>query len=280
MIIEEVAQQTLAFLEKKGISSARRATEEMLCHVLSLKRMDLYLDYQRPLNQDEVAACRTILSRLGKGEPIQYILGNVNFYYCDFEISPHVLIPRPETELLVDKIVCELKKESLVDKKLWDICCGSGCIGVSLKKALPELEVTLSDISSEAVALSKKNAQSNDVDVSVLEGDLFAPFQGKADFIVVNPPYVSHDEYALLSPSVKDFEPSLALIAGDDGCDVYRALARNINKYLNPGGKLWLEIGYQQGELVKEIFESEGLSEGIVEQDWSGHDRFFSLENE
>lgn len=277
MIIEEALSHTIAYLSQKGIQGPRRAAEEMLCDVLSLKRMDLYLDFDRPLNQEELGKCRKILVRLAAGEPIQYVLGSVLFYQCEFDVNEAVLIPRPETELLVDKIVRELKLAPLADKKLWDLCCGSGCIGISLKKALPDLNVTLSDVSADALAVARKNAEKNEAAISFLEGDLFFPFQGKADWIVANPPYVSEEEYHSLDPSVKDFEPSLALSGGKDGCDFFRAIAQDLKKYLNPGGKLWLEIGYQQGAKVNEIFENEGISGGIIEKDWSGHDRFFAV---
>jgi len=274
MIIQEIAEQSLNFLKKKGISSARRAVEEMLCHALSLKRMELYLDFQRPLNSQEVDSCRAILARLAKGEPIQYIVGTVSFYDCEIEVSPDVLIPRPETELLVDQIVKELKGGDLAGKTLWDVCCGSGCIGIALKRALPDLRVTLSDISSKALNQARKNAEKNGVEVEFLEGNLLEPFEEMTHYLVVNPPYISEGEYDALSDSVKLFEPRLALLGGRDGLDSYRAIARGFKKILRPGGKMWMEMGYRQGEAVKELFDGTGN----VERDWSGHDRFFSLE--
>jgi len=274
MIVQEIARQSIDYLEKKEVSSARRIVEEMLCHVLSMTRMDLYMDFRRPLNHDEIHSCRTILSRLSTGEPIQYIVGSVSFYGCDIEVIPDVLIPRPETELLVDKIVKELGRYDLKNKTLWDLCSGSGCIGIALKKALPDLQVTLSDISPKALTQARRNAEKNHVQVNFLEGSLFEPFRGQVDYIVVNPPYVNEADYRNLSPSVKNFEPRLALYGGPDGLRCYRILASNYKKFFNPSGKLWMELGTRQGNDVKELFEGKG----VVEKDWSGHDRFFSLE--
>ena len=274
MIVQEIAQQSTDYLEKKKIPSARRVIEEMLCSVLSLTRMELYLDFERPLNPDEIDSCRRILARVAKGEPIQYVIGSVSFYDCDIEISSDVLIPRPETELLVDKIVKELAGQDLANKSLWDVCCGSGCMGIALKKALPDLRVTLSDVSPKALTQARINAEKNSVSVEFLEGSLLEPFQGRVDYLVVNPPYISDGDFQQLSPSVKDFEPRLALHGGVDGLDCYRVLAQDYKKFLNPAGKVWMELGTGQGEEVKELFDGQG----VVEKDWSGHDRFFSLE--
>jgi len=275
MIVSEIAKQSLDFLQKKKIPGARMASEEMLCHVLSMTRMEIYLDFERPLTQKEIESCREILKRLSTGEPIQQILGCVQFYEAELKITPDVLIPRPETELLVDKIVKELNGRDLASKTLWDVCCGSGCIGIALKKALPDLKVTLSDLSPKALAVARENAQKNGVDVTFVEGSLLEPFEGSlVDFLVVNPPYISDWDFEQLDSSVKDFEPHLALRGGCDGLDFYRALARNYKQFLKPGAMVWLELGTGQGDLVNELFEGKG----VVEKDWSGHDRFFSLE--
>jgi len=275
MIVSEIMKQSLDFLQKKKIPGARMASEEMLCHVLSMTRMELYLDFERPLTQQEIELCRKILKRLSTGEPIQQILGCVQFYQTELKITPDVLIPRPETELLVDKIVKELNGHDLDSKTLWDVCCGSGCIGIALKQALPDLQVTLSDVSSEALAVAQENALKNGVDATFLEGSLLKPFEGSfVDFLVVNPPYISDRDFEQLDSSVKEFEPHLALRGGCDGLDFYRELARTYKQFLKPGGIVWLELGTGQGSLVNELFEGKG----VVEKDWSGHDRFFSLE--
>ncbi len=274
MILKDVAEQSKQFLEKKGVGSPRRVVEEMLASVLSMERMDLYLDYQRPLNCEERQLCRTILSRLARGEPIQYILRQLRFYGCDLTISPAALIPRPETELLVDKVVKELRSVASNRPIVWDLCSGSGCIGIAIKKALPEVQVILSDISEEALALSRENARRNGVDVEMYKGDLFDACDQKVDVIVSNPPYISLDAYEGLDRSVKQYEPKLALVGGKDGLDFIRKISRGHHGRWRSKGKLWLEIGFDQGGPVQEIFEYKGT----VEKDWSGRDRFFSLE--
>lgn len=274
MILKDVAEQSKQFLEKKGVGSPRRVVEEMLASVLSMERIDLYLDYERPLNQEERQHCRSILSRLACGEPIQYILKQVRFYGCTLTLSPAVLIPRPETELLVDKVVGELRAVEPNRPIVWDLCSGSGCIGIAIKKALPNVQVILSDVSEEALAVARENARRNDVDVEIFKGDLFDACDQKVDLIVSNPPYISSDAYEGLHKSVKEYEPKLALLGGKDGLDFIRKISLGHHKRWRSRGKLWLEIGYDQGDRVQEIFDYKGT----VEKDWSGHDRFFSLE--
>ncbi len=156
---------------------------------------------------------------------------------------------------------------------LWDVCTGSGYIGISLKKKHPELTVALSDISPDALALAAENATLNHVDVEILQGDLLAPFKGrKADYFICNPPYISQSEYDNLDSSVRDHEPKLALLGGDRGTEFYERLARELPNYLNPGAKVFFEIGANQADAVKKLFP-----QGEVHRDWAGHPRFFTL---
>jgi release factor glutamine methyltransferase len=230
--------------------------------------MDLYMDFERPLQEGEIAASRPLLKRLGQGEPWEYIVGKTEFYGCEIGVSPAVLIPRPETEQLVDILVKRLKGTEVV----WDICCGSGCIGIALKKALPELTVVLSDISLAAVALAEENGRRNGVEVEVRQGDLFGPFAGEqCDFLVANPPYIAEGEEP--PHSVVGFEPKGALFGGSDGLSFYRRFAEALPRFVKRG--FWCEIGASQGGEVRKIF-----GKGEILQDWSGKDRFFFLENE
>ncbi len=146
---------------------------------MKVPRLQLYMDFERPLNQPELDLCRARLVRRGKGEPLQYIRGEIEFLDCLIKLTPAVLIPRQETEILVDKIIGRLKRQELSGKILWDVCCGSGCIGIALKKKFPTLQVVLSDLSSEALQVARENAQANGVDVSFMQGDLLNPFAGK-----------------------------------------------------------------------------------------------------
>lgn len=260
--IGEIIKLSGEFLK---IERGKRIAEELIAHALGMRRMDLYLQYDRPVVESELTTIREMLKRCAKNEPPEYVMGQVEFYGCQIRVDPRVLIPRQETEILVEKIA-NVAKEGV----LWDLCTGSGCIGIALKKANPALQVTLSDVSPEALALASQNARLNHVEVSVLQGDLLEPFQGKrADFIVCNPPYLSEEEYRELDPSVRDFEPKLALVAGVDGAEFYERLEKLLGAYLNPGGQFFFEIGSTQGAVLKALFPK-----SQIEKDWAGHPRF------
>lgn len=277
----ELLNLSTDYLRKRRIEHARRQAEELLGEALQTGRLGLYLQYDRPVTQSEVDLCREWLKRRGEGEPLSYIAGKTEFYTCSLELTPDVLIPRQETEILVDKIVKELSGQPLAGKKLWDVCCGSGCIGIAIKKTLPELTISMSDIWPPAAELARKNAQANEIEVEVLVGDLLDPFIGqKADYIVCNPPYIAESELSELEIEVRDYEPKRALIGGKTGLEFYERLAQVLPGYLNPQGKVWLEIGKGQGEAIKGLFLAPYWHSHKIENDWAGHQRFFSLEIE
>lgn len=204
----------------------------------------------------------SLLKRAFDGEPLAYILGSIPFYHLNLAITPDVLIPRPETEYLIEII---LKKEKhLITSPFtgWDLCTGSGCIGLALKKAFSQSTWCLSDISEEALLLAKKNSSLNKIEVSFLKGDLFTPFKGrKADLITANPPYLSSNEG---SPSLL-FEPSLALFAKNEGLAFYERFAKESANYLNPKGVLWLEMGGTQSDMVLKLFDNAGWQKEHLE---------------
>lgn len=277
--VREVLNASRSYLEGKGLSIPRRAVEEVFAHILKVDRIHLYAEFDRPLEEGELEQCRQALKRLSTHEPWQYIVGEIPFYGCTFCVKPGVLIPRQETEILVDKIAQALKKRGAetTPLTLWDLCTGSGCIGISLKEKFPLLKVVLSDVSGAALAIARENAQRNEVKVEIREGDLFAPFAGeKADFIVSNPPYISEAEYQTLNPEVKNFEPAQALVGGSTGLEFYQRIADACSNYLNPQGQLWMELGHKQGEPVKALFTGKGYENATWEPDWSGNDRFFN----
>ncbi|MFQ5729135.1 MAG: peptide chain release factor N(5)-glutamine methyltransferase [Waddliaceae bacterium] len=279
--LKEILDKSISFLTEKGVSGARRQAEELLGDVLSLKRLDLYLEFERPLTELELEKCRSYLLRRAKGEPLQYIRGFVEFLDCTIKVNGDVLIPRPETEIMADMAIQSLEKGNLKGRTLWDACCGSGCIGIALKKRFPELEVVLSDFSTEALAVAKENAKKNGVEVIFLQGNLLEPFQDKqADFFICNPPYVSEKEYQELESGVKDYEPCIALLARNEGLEFYQRLAEALPSHLNPMGKAWLEIGYNQGKAVQALFSGTQWKRTELKKDWSGRDRFFLLEME
>lgn len=269
------------FLQKKGIERARRSVEDLLAFILKKSRLDLYLQYDLPLEEKELEHFRSLLKRLSLREPIEYILGKVDFYNCSFFVNRSVLIPRLETEILLDRICKDIERKELSPKNAWDICTGSGCLGIALKKKFPHIDVTLSDAYSAALDVALLNAKQNQVKVEVLLGDLLEPFQGKkADLIMCNPPYVSLSEYEALDFSVKGFEPKHALVAKEDGLFFYRVLSRQLPFFLREGAKVYLEIGATQGIKVRDFFTESHWTKISVEKDLAGHDRFFSLEFE
>jgi len=275
----DVLNLSAEFLKQKGVQNSRREAQDLIGDALGIGRMQLYMEYDRPLTEPELEMLRSRLSRRAKGEPNAYIHGQVKFLDCVLKVNKDVLIPRQETEILTDKVIKRLENENLEGKSLWDLCCGSGCMGIAIKKRIPQLEVVLSDIRSNALSIAKENAISNEVEVSFLEGDLLAPFASKkTDYLVCNPPYVARYEWTGLDAEVRDYEPIQALVSGETGLEIYERLAKELPDYLKPGGKAWLELGAGQGEAVKRLFQGSPWINCGFEPDWAGKDRFFYLE--
>lgn len=277
----EIVNLSAEFLENKGVKNGRREALDLISYSLGMRPLDVYVQFDRPLTEVELEGCRTLLKRRAKGEPIQYIRGELEFFDCTLKVDRNVLIPRQETEILVDRIVKALAEEDLEGKVLLDLCCGSGCIGIAIKRRLPALRVVLSDLSPQALEVAKQNALANNVELEFRSGDFLAPLEGMTfDYLVCNPPYVTEAEFADLEREVRDYEPKMALVAQHEGMDFYRRLAAGLSKALRPGGKLWLEMGCRQGQAVLNAFEGCSARQMQVLQDWSGHDRFFFLEFE
>lgn len=280
-ILSEVLKLSTGYLEERQIARARRSAEELIAHALQCKRLELYMAFERPMEEKELAILRQLLKRKGAGEPLEYITGHVDFYGCRLNVNPDVLIPRPETEILLDMVCKEWGDLDKSGKVAWDICCGSGCLGIGFKKKFPEFQVALADLSVQALEVCRSNARLNEVDVEFVQGDFLAPLQRrKADLVLCNPPYISESDYAALDPSVREFEPKGALVGGKTGLEFYRRLAHELPPLLNPGARVYLEIGHDQGESVKEIFELARFRKVLLKKDWAGKDRFFFLEIE
>ena len=275
--IGELLKLSCDFAIQKNPDCLRRDIEELIASRLGLKRLHLYTNFDQPVEEKELPAIREGLKRLIANEPIQYIIGEVEFSGCRMLVNRDVLIPRPETELIVESIVERLKIEDLAGKSLLDLCSGSGYIGIAIKKALPELTVILSDISPAACALAKKNAEFNNVSIELLQGDFLKPMQGrKVDFLVCNPPYISEAEYKVLDASVKNFEPKLALVGGVSGLEFYERLACEAGEIV--ASTIFLEIGTGQGAHVCALFAKAGYTQITLEKDLSGHDRFITIQ--
>jgi release factor glutamine methyltransferase len=277
----EVLQLSVDYLKNQQVDKPRRIAEEILSYLLGLSRISLYMQFDRPMEEKELTSFRDLLKRKVKGEPLEYLLESIEFFHCKIFVNSSVLIPRQETEILLDRICGILRPLDLKNKIAWDICCGSGCLGIGLKKALPDLRVALSDISIDALHVAKKNSAANEVDVELLQGDLLLPFKSrKADYLLCNPPYISEAEYESLDKSVRSFEPYLSLVGGKDGTEFYQRLSQELPDYLNPKAKVFFEIGYAQGKKIFETFSAPCWRTKYIEKDFSGHDRFFFLEFE
>jgi len=273
----ELIKQTEALFVKLGIAQARREAEEVIAYTLNRVWHELYLYYEQPIEKGKRAALIENIQRRAQREPLPYITEKVEFAGATLWVSPAVLIPRVETEILVEKIAQTLAQKRLEGQVLWDVCCGSGSIGIALKKRFPELTVFLSDLCEEALIVAKKNALLNKVEVHLLQGDLLIPFGRQAcDYFVCNPPYISEKEMATLPPEVRHFEPHLALKGGKTGLEFYERLAKDLRSPLKLKKKGWLEIGYNQGKAIQSLFENQGWG-CIYETDWSAHDRFVTF---
>lgn len=276
--IGEILLISSDFLTSKGVAMARRSAEELLAFILKMRRLDLYMQYDRPLVEEELLKMREGVKALTNGLPLEYILGEVEFFGCRIQVDRRVLIPRPETELLVEHASKHLSSIEQQDLKVWDLCTGSGYIAIALKKKFPRLYVAASDLSSDALALAKENAKRNEVEIDFYQGDLLFPFAGqKADVVVCNPPYIGEEEYKTLDSSVRDYEPKEALIGGVKGYEFYERLSSELPSYLAPQAMVFLEIGHNQGADVKQIFSSSVWAKQELLKDWSGKDRFFIL---
>lgn len=270
--LQDILRLSIQFLEKNKISRACLTSEMLLAHFLQLQRIELYMYGERPLEEEELGPFRQALTRVIKGEPFEQVIGNVEFFGAQIALSPSVLIPRQETEILVDKIHEQVKGRVL------DLCTGSGCIAIALKKARPELEMVGADISKEALSLARQNGEKNGVDILWLEGDLTEPVKGKQfDTVICNPPYISEKEFGALSTSVRNFEPKIALVSGPTGDEFFERLEQELPPILAPGAQVFFEIGAGQGDTLLSIFSNDPWEGGELSTDWAGHDRFFSL---
>ncbi|MEI6209035.1 MAG: peptide chain release factor N(5)-glutamine methyltransferase [Desulfuromonadales bacterium] len=267
----KVLAWTKEFLSAKGVENARLEAEWLLSAATGLDRVGLYLNFEQPLNDAELSAFRIMVARRAKREPLQHILGTQEFYGLDFEVTPDVLIPRHDTELLVAEAIAR-KPEA---RTVLDIGTGSGCISVVLARQLSTAAVTATDISEAALAVARRNAKRHAASIEFLVGSLFSPLIGRSfDLVVSNPPYIPTADIAGLAPEVRDFEPRGALDGGLDGLHVYRSLVQTASKYLHPGGWLLVEVGIGQAHDVSQLFlEACTYSESFSALDPGGIER-------
>ncbi len=281
------------YLAEKGFENARLETELLLGHALGLKRIELYLQYERVLAERELAGFKTLLKRRLAGEPVQYVTGTAGFMLADFEVTPDVLIPRPETEALVE-VAVEMIGERLGEEApvgtapgvdgpvLADIGTGSGVIAVTLAQKFPAAKVIATDVSPEALAVAARNAENVGVSerISLAEGTGLAPLSemglaGGVHGIVSNPPYILSGDMAGLPTEVRDFEPRLALDGGSDGLDCLRGIIEGAPGMLADGGIVALEFGDGQADAVRAL-AAPMLSDVSIHRDYAGRDRIMT----
>jgi release factor glutamine methyltransferase len=278
--IKKLLEWVTGYFEEKGVDAPRLSAELLLCHVLGLERIQLYTLYDRVVDPQQLAQLRALVKRASEHEPIAYLVGRCEFYSLPLTITRDCLIPRPETEHLVEKAILFLRQRTGAQHVL-DLCTGSGCIAAAIAKNVNDSYIVATDISDAALKVAAGNIERLKLadKVRLLCGDLFDPViegldDGRFDLIVSNPPYVSKAEYEGLDKNVKGYEPSGALLAGTNGLDVYKRICEKIDDFLKPDGALMMEIGYAQGPTVRELLEKTDFFKTVsIEKDFANNDR-------
>lgn len=268
-----------ADLASRHVSMPRLDAEVLLSHILQTDRTSLYTRLQRPLSAAHKRQFTELIARRKQREPLAYITGSREFWSLEFRVDTHVLIPRPETEIVVHTALRLLHNTALATPVILDLGTGSGCIGVALATELPQATLWALDIEDGALALARQNARHHAVDerMTFCQGDLFAPVSHPTErfhLIVTNPPYIDRETLGTLQPEVRHWEPQCALDGGQDGLDFYRRLLYDSPNYLRPGGWLVMEIGHGQRDAVLHLAQAQcRLSIQSCIQDYAGHDR-------
>lgn len=283
MTVDEALGRATLRLKGAAILSARLEAELLLAHVLGVRRLDLHAAGGRELLSADAAAYEALLDRRAGGEPVAYLTGRKEFYSLELLLTPDVLVPRPETEVLVERAIDLVRKRLTHGRdpaagplEILDLCTGSGCIAVALARHLGAARLLASDCSEPALGVARRNAERHGVSerIEFRLGDLFACWEGQAfDMIVSNPPYIGVAEATSLPVTVRDFEPHVALFAGPDGLAILRRIAEQAAGFLRPGGRLLLEVGYRQAGAVRRLLEDCGWDDIVIFKDHSQHER-------
>ncbi len=265
------------YFKQKDIPDPRLSIEWLLAETLGVKRLDLYLKFDRPLSSTELEELRPLIKRRAQHEPLQYILGHTEFMNARISVSPEVLIPRIETEQLVEIVLEETDAEEC---SVIDLGTGSGCIPVALKMERPEWNVSALDVSESALEMARENARRNGTEIQFQKGDILAweqwDISGPLDLVISNPPYVLPEEKKLLEKQVTTYEPDLALFC-DDLDKMYGSIIRFSEKHLSPDGLLYLEIHEHYSSRIRSLFPSENWNVSVV-KDYEKKDRFLRAE--
>lgn len=278
MMVKEMLEMGQRTLEVAGVFDAKVDSEALLCYMLKIDRGELFMIWSKRMEDSQCNSYFELIDSRAKRIPLQHITGVQQFMGYDFKVDKNVLIPRLDTELLVETVMdyANLFKGKI---SVLDLCCGSGAIGISLSKLCKNMKVICSDISDDAIKLTKENTKALKGNVTIKKGDMFEPFRGrlgntKFDIIVSNPPYIESEVITTLEEEVRVHEPHLALDGGDDGLEFYRRILREAPKHMNKGGMLFLEIGHNQGELLAEKLAHMGQYTNIeVKKDYNNFDR-------
>lgn len=273
-----------AYFSKHAVESPRLNIEHLLAALLKKKRIELYVDHERQLKPDELATLKEMIQRRVKGEPLQYILGETEFYSSVIKVNPSVLIPRPETELLVERVLQEVAARfaNIAPLRLFDLGTGSGNIALTLAQELPQAEIYAVDISAPALAAAHENAQRLGLAerLQFLCGDWFDPLAAlahpQAHVIICNPPYVAASEFDALPREIRDHEPRAALVAGTTGLEMYEKIIPQAPRHLLPGGLLAFELGKGQAPAVQKLLQAHGFVDVSITKDYSGIERIIT----
>ncbi len=306
MTFQQLIRELSVPLAAQEIESPRLTAELLVCHAVGKKRLDLLLDSQAVIAPRQIKRAKEMAERRARGEPLQYILGVVEFCRCEIAVDPRVLIPRPETELLVETLTKKLNASPNVvtlseakglrrapqneillpqlrdqnDKtnlQLLDLCTGSGCIAIALAKEFPQAQITATDISEDALSVAHTNAKRNGAEkqINFLCGDIFdsLPSDKKFHAIVSNPPYIAESAFASLQREIREHEPRAALVSGESGLEALEKIIRQSRNFLVSSGVLALEIGFDQREQVKQFLDRFSYKEIEFVRDLQGHSR-------
>ena len=273
MKISELIDYGKKLLKENNIDDYSIIAKELACFIFELDRNNLILNMDKEVNEKDKARFYLALIELVQGMPIQYITNKQEFMGIDFYVDENVLIPQPDTEILVEEVLEIVSKKS-EPLYILDLCTGSGAIGISIAKNTKNSKVVLSDISEKSIEVAKKNSENSDImdKVKFIKSDLFEDIQYKFDIIVSNPPYIKTDIIKTLPKDVQK-EPIIALDGGKDGLDFYKRIIGEAKGYLNNGGYLCLEIGYDQKEEVEKILKAFDYNNIYCKKDLSGNDR-------
>jgi release factor glutamine methyltransferase len=280
--VRRLLEATAGYFTKKDVDQPRLSTELLLAHVLGVPRIRLYTDYERVVDDERIAQFRELVRRAGEQEPIAYLTGVSHFFGLELIVTRDTLIPRPDTETVVEAVLQSARFDALPPTpRVLDLCTGSGCIALAVATRMAAADVTAADVSDAALEVATRNAEKLGLRdrLTFARGDLFdalrdVPDPSPFDLITANPPYIRSDLLPKLDRSVRDYEPSIALDGGGDGLEPLRRILSQLADHLNPGGSGFFEIAYDQGEAaLAAAARAPGLREPRLLRDAAGHNR-------